>query len=927
MMTEMAACASQGHITSRVSTASLDLQTILSSYVAESLLSTRLSFSSTSSSLQSFQSFDDVPPFPAQRKPRLFVNHLGLAGQPSAAQHTPTTPLHSGDGSHSLVFSSTASRPQVILMEKASIHAWVSGLQLPDVVQFEADTEPQTSDDSRYDHPNGVSDQGPVKGGDPSACGQSTSSPDPFQYIQRRRPSSASPIIAGLPPAKSYSDTSLTGLSKVTDASLHAFTAPCTSVSRLGDSAIGGQGIGKDSPSASLVVPTIMVSNSTAALALSLESSSNLHSHQDLPLAIRRGKKPPPALSLDHPGKPSIPASADSNSYPDIPSAFLGSSPTSPSFNALNTLGKYSKFDMGLSTMCSNLKALVPPPPFTPTEAEHQPPPHPPPSLEPETQWAMATTAQLPDADDEEWRFVQDLVVEWHGAKGSSAESCPVSSPPHVVQYTGIETPNKDASSKALPPSSSAGSRTDGNKSNVDVQQPSAQSSPSVKQSRRKTVIIQAPDGDIQIGPGDAGLPAKSGKLCGPSGERSIDFLLDEFDEPVPFEIPSSVPLSAPASLEGSFCTPPSSRPTSTASSAGHPIRGILKEKKSVRFSAMPSLYEYASAMHGEPIDHPGTGALSVSKHHSDLDVLSALRRVPVPVAASAPALTRTPSKSSPLRSVQTRPHSYSPDTYGPEERASASDVSAPLHVTSASATMPMTPAPLRIPMTPPRSAPSACRTWNSPNNISPAAKVTTMAKHPAVRALAHKPSPTRPPALQIHSPTMGAGAGGAVVGAPALQSPYPTMSSPLKSQGQRRTPLKTLEASTNARQNAANIVERKSSAASSSPVKHASPPRVGRKQPPSYPGYKGHGKENVGQRASQASARSSLERELHSGEVVTPNTRRRSGGVLPRKDDVCGGVSTPAGAGAGTVGSQSRRNSSSRMPVPLRSIFTKLRP
>ncbi|KAM5532795.1 hypothetical protein V8D89_013514 [Ganoderma adspersum] len=802
----MAACASQGHITSRASTASLDLQTILSSYVAESLLSTRLSFSSTSSSLQSFQSFDDVPPFPAQRNPRLFVNDLGLAGQPSAAQHTPTTPIHSGDGSHSLL------RP----------------------------------------------------------------------------------------------DTALTSLSKATNASWDPITAPWTSVSRLGDSAIGAQAKDVDSPGTLLLVPTIMVSNSTAALALSLESSSNLHSHQDLPLAIRRGKKPPPALSLDHPGKPSIPGTADSNSYPDIPSAFLGSSPTSPSFNRVNAVGGISKFDMGLSTMCNNLKALVPPPPFTPTEAEHRPPSYPPPSLEPETQWAMATTAQLPDANDEEWRFVQDLDVEWHETKGSSAEGCPVSSPPHVAAYTGIETPIKDASSKASPTSTLAGSRTDGNKSNVDVQQPSAQSSPSVKQSRRKTVIIQAPDGDIQIAPGDAERPAKSGKLCSPSGERSIDFLLDEFDEPVPFEIPSSVPLSAPASLEGSFCTPPSSRPTSTASSAGHPIRGILKEKKSVRFSAMPSLYEYASAMHGEPTDRPGTGALSVSKHHSDLDVLSALKHVPIPVAAPAPAPTRTPSKSSPLRRVQTRPHSYSPDTYGPERHASASDVSAPLHVTSASATMPMTPAPVRTPMTPP---------------------LTTMAKHPAVRALAHKPSPTRPPALQIHSPTMGAGAGGAVVGAPALQSPYPTMSSPLKTQGQRRTPLKTLETSTNVRHNAANMVERKLSAASSSPAKHASPPRVGRKDPPSHSGYKGHGKENVGQRASQASARSSLERELHRGEALTPTTRRRSGGVLPRREDVCGGALTPAGAGAGTVGSQSWKNSSSRMPVPLRSIFTKLRP
>ncbi len=919
MTTAMAACASQGHITSRASTASLDLKAILSSYVAESLLSTRLSFSSTSSSLQSFQSFDAIPPCPAQRKPRLFVNDLGLAGLPSAAQHTPATPLHSGDGSHSLVLSATASHPKVILMEKASIHSWVvSGVPLPDGVQFEADTEPQTSHNSHPDHLNGAFHREPVKGSDPSPCGHSTS-PDPFQYTQRSPHTRASPTVPGLPPAKSRPDMALRNLSKVTDASLNSVT--CTSVSRLGDSTVGAQP--KDGPSALLLVPTIMVSNSTAALALSLESSTNLHSHQDVPLAIRRGKKPPPALTLEQPGKPSTPESADSNSYPDIPSAFLGSSPTSPSFNGVNiAAGKPSKFDMGLSTMCTNLKALVPPPPFTPTEPEHQPPSHPPPSLEPETQWGMATAAQLPDANDEEWRFVQDLIVEWHETKGRSAKACPPASPPpHTVAYTGIEAPIMDASGKGSPPPTSTGSRTDDNKPNLDVQQPSTQSSPSVKQSRRKTVIIQAPDGDIQIAPGNAERPAKSGKLCSPSGERSIDFLLDEFDEPVPFEIPSSVPLSAPASLEGSFCTPPSSRPASTASSAGLPIRGILKEKKSVRFSAVPSLYEYATAMLDAPADRPGTPSMS-KHHHSDLDVLSALKRVPV----AASALTWTPSKSSPLRKSQTHTQ-YSPGSYGPEE-VSTANIGAPLHVPSASATMPTTPAPAHTPMTPPRSVPPTCRTWNSPNNASPgtAARVTTMAKHPAVRALAHKPSPTRPPGLQIHSPVVGAGAGGAVVGAPSLQSPYPTMSSP------RRTPMRTISANANGRQNAANMVERKPTTVSSSPVKQAqsSPARVGRKEPASLSKYKG--KENISHRASHtASPRSSLDHELRRGEALTPNTRRRSAGVLsgtPLKvENACGGASTPAGAGAGAVGSQSRRNSSSsRMPVPLRNIFTKLR-
>ncbi|KAI1796770.1 hypothetical protein LXA43DRAFT_1057618 [Ganoderma leucocontextum] len=834
--------------------------------------------------LFSKRSFDDIPPFPAERNPRVFLNDLGLAGQPSAAQRAPATPLRAGDASHSLVSSLTAPRPRVILVEKASVHSWV------------------TSDDSHSDYPNGASDREPAKDSDSSARGHPTS-PDLFHRTQRGPFSSASPTVTGIPPAEPHYDMALVDLPDVTSASMNPVTAPCTPMSRPGGSTAGVPH--KDSPSGLLLVPTIMVSNSTAALALSLESSSNLHSHQDLPLAIRRGKKPPPALSLDQPEKPSMPESADSNSYPDIPSAFLGSSPTSPSFNGVNAR-EPSRFDMGLSTMCSNLKALVPPPPFTPTEAEHQPPSHPPPSLEPDTRWGMTTAAQLPDANDEEWRFVQDLIVEWHESNGHSAEvGPPASPPPHTVAYTGIELPTTDAPSKGSPAPTATGSRSDDNKPNVDVQQPLAQTPPSVKQARRKTVIIQAPDGDIQIAPGDAERPAKTGKLCSPPGDRSIDFLLDEFDEPVPFEIPSSVPLSAPASFEGSFFTPPNSRPSSTASSAGLPIRGILKEKKSVRFSAVPSLYEYATAMNDDFADRPGTP----SKHHSDLDVLSALKRIPVPPAAT----TRTPSRSSPLRKMQTHPHSSG--SHGPEE--AASDVTTPHQVPSGSAAMPTTSAPAPMLMTPPRSAPPTCRSRDIANNTSPSTtvRIPTMAKHPAVRALAHKPSPSRPPGLP--SPLVGSGAGGAVVGAPTLQSPYPTMSSPPKNQDQRRTPLKTISA--NARQNTANMVERKPSAASSSPVKQPqATPRTGRKDPVSHTGPKG--KESVGLRASQMASRSSLEHER--GEALTPSTRRRSAGVSQlRVENACGGTS----ADAGTVGSQSQRNSS-RMPVPLRSIFTKLR-
>ena len=687
-----------------------------------------------------------------------------------------------------------------------------------------------------------------------------------------------------------------------------------------------------------LLVPTIMVSNSTAALPLSPESSHNVAAHQELPLAMRRGKKPPPTLSLGQQQlqQPDLAERADSDSYPDIPSAFLprsptGFSPTSPAFPPNSP----SKFDMGLSAMCSNLKALVPPPPFTPTDAEfRRPPSKPPPSLDLETtRWGMVASAQLPDADDEEWGFVHELVVDWHASKGRSAEISPLPPPAGKGTHTAADPPGLELSvSGTTVPCSPASGRRSGESepdADADDQRQSVQTPACVKQMRRKTVIIQAPDGGggSQVVPADAERLVKVEKPCNASVERNLDLLLDQFDEPVPFEIPASVPLSAPASLDGSFFTPPSSRPSSTASSARLPVRGILKEKKSVRFSAVPSLYEYMDPKNDE-LTAASSSATS-PKHHSDTDVLSVLKRFPL--------LASTPHKSSPLR----RAHlSAEP---GPEEQQ--------LYLLAAATLPPAAPAP--VPTTPPRSAlPSFRNTSTPPATTSmpaatsspphPPPPQSTMAKHPAVRALARRPLSSRQPV----SPRLivGSGPGGAVVGAPSLQSPYPRMPSPPKKtktqpqpqpqtpiQEQRRPPLKPASVRHN------SPSERKPVPASPSPVKQAASRVIARKslpspsvsaQRPSVSRMMPRGKENV------------VSPHIPRTVVSAPNTpqrerdeqaRRRAtvgatSGTQLRASAACGG----APAGAGRMGSQKGRGSGgsggSRMPVPLRSIFTKLR-
>lgn len=93
-----------------------------------------------------------------------------------------------------------------------------------------------------------------------------------------------------------------------------------------------------------MVPPTLVLSNSTLAIPLSLDSSPNLA--PETPLAVRRGKKLPPALNLK-----------DQNDlpYPSIPTAFLGSPSThSPKFEYANYTDEPS---MDLDDMVANLRS------------------------------------------------------------------------------------------------------------------------------------------------------------------------------------------------------------------------------------------------------------------------------------------------------------------------------------------------------------------------------------------------------------------------------------------------------------------------------------------------------------------------------------------------------------------------------------------
>ncbi|KAI0704065.1 hypothetical protein C8Q76DRAFT_753499 [Earliella scabrosa] len=841
----------QEPISSAASTSTVDLQGIVSAFTGDCLVSLRLSFSASDST----RSFEDIPPFPSSTKPLVFLNDFGA---PILSSHTPRS-QEIRDVSRPLVTLPTGPRRKAMLMEKISVHAWnLKVSTLPSSELPAPSTEIEDAADNVPDHPVWVAEGSLVTSdafGARLRSDRSDATRSSFNIAQVVTTDSNQDVTLVDPMSTSLSSLSASISSDVG----HEDPARCNGPNPL--------------------IPTIMVSNSTAALHVSIEPPPT-----DVSLAIRRGRKPPPTLSLTKRtnADQKVPASRDS--YPDIPSAFLGS-PTchSPTFEFSS--GDPSKYNMGLSAMCTSLKALIPPPPFSPP-----PPPSPTRKLEPETRWGMVNSTQLPEVDEDEWAFAQDLVVEWHTSKGRRADISPPPSPagdlPYVADVSvsvadttvaAADTSLSTTDSLSLSPTSTV-VESPGESINDDEVQ--AATLASTKQMRRKTVIIQAPELDSAS---PSGYKLRKNEKA--AADRSIDLLPGEFDQPVPFETPAYTTVPGPTPRDS---TSSGSRPAST-SSAKLPVRGILKEKKSVRFSSVPSLHEYEK--HDRDLAEPQE---DVHPELADIPFRPAtpgpsppagqLLEPSVPDPRKRAQVTATPLKSSPLRECHT------PTSSG---TAAAAATPAP--------TLPLPPAP-------------------------PFVSGSTMAKHPAVRALARRPQAPRPSATS--SMTMGSGVGGAVVGAPGLQSPTPALL-----EAQRRAPLKSINAGLSLPK------ERKPDALI--PIKHAPSPKLALAAPRCTPQSQnlrakengignGNGKGSVDRRAFRTASvpvRPSVRNALVPAHERDENARRRSEGTVKdnnntrKAEDVRRGA--PAHGGGGGAGATQR---GSRMPVPLRSILTKLR-
>ncbi|KAI0792172.1 hypothetical protein C8Q75DRAFT_623211 [Abortiporus biennis] len=309
-------------------------------------------------------------------------------------------------------------------------------------------------------------------------------------------------------------------------------------------------------PSAQLAVPSITFSNSVASLLpVSLESSASLSS--SVPLAIRRGLKAPAPLNITK----KTGNTSDSSSlglYPGIPTPFLGS-PTSynPTFQSCDNP---KTLNLDLKTICGDLRSRCPPlSPYTEIEDE----------------MPLDLKGCPSNLDDDDWGFAEEILADFYPDFPDQPHS---GGPCTKSQYSPDSPVNGSSFSWSQTPTLTENNDITDGRDSVGSHVPFI---PDIsKQQRRKTVIIET--------------------ASSTNTRRQTRVTLDLSDlsqlshdsehQPVPLV---ETPLCRVSFTPGRFSTSTPSRPPSSATMRA-PVKGILKEKKCVRFSVLPSMHEYS---------------------------------------------------------------------------------------------------------------------------------------------------------------------------------------------------------------------------------------------------------------------------------------------------------------------------------------------
>ena len=320
-----------------------------------------------------------------------------------------------------------------------------------------------------------------------------------------------------------------------------------------------------------LNLPTITISNSSAMFSVSSTSSQNLC--PSVPLAIRRGNKLPAPLFLSQAGHNPPGHENELGLYPGIPTPFRGSpSMSTPVFQLAHD--SYVS-TMDVRSMCEDLRSRCPP-------------------LRPDTPTNIITNASeiisdvISDTSDEseedEWAFAASLLTKSSETPDKSRDAIAESTadsdilPPEPCPN---ELGDLDTSRPSWANAEGLADARDEGRSAL----PDRTAGLTPKQQRRKTVIIETPDSSLRR---RNRMTLDLSHLTDDHHDGDDDNNETRGQYAIPFETPSSAANFSPDGFSSS--TP--SRPASSATMRP-PVKGILKGRKSVRFSVLPSMHEY----------------------------------------------------------------------------------------------------------------------------------------------------------------------------------------------------------------------------------------------------------------------------------------------------------------------------------------------
>ncbi|KAF8347828.1 hypothetical protein F5887DRAFT_1258748 [Amanita rubescens] len=393
----------------------------LSAYLAENdTHSPLLQLSFSLHSLPTVSSLDSIPPFPGHSLAHKvhFDTYLSLHQPNHLSASSPRTGDKTHDGIRVLLAGPTAPRLRNMMTETLHIKKWLSGLAPTSTFPIRNISR---HGDSTWKAEGSL--HTPEEFAEGLRKKRFLRTPANSKQINRGKLNRNALVIERVVRRDNVSfDTSLASISTETledDVNPLAEASPKPTF-RLNCA----------NPSGTLPTPSLMVSTSDAVFQISLESSSDISADSPVTLAARRGKKTPPHLSLKQ--------GHQDESYPSIPTAFLGTSTEQWPQHGHIMLPGDAHTD--LKSMISALQSHRVAEPFLSGSGTKG-----------GTPWLQNKATGNQDSDSDEWAFADAFVSEYGDLSLGSSVGNPTAS--FIVSSTGIsdsETSDADGNESAL---------------------------------------------------------------------------------------------------------------------------------------------------------------------------------------------------------------------------------------------------------------------------------------------------------------------------------------------------------------------------------------------------------------------------------------------------------------------------------------------